>query len=442
MSPDLNKQLPQRPKSLRVNLSWTFAGNTVYGISQWLMLVVLARLGSPEVVGRFALGMAVTAPVAAFFNLQLRVLQATDARREHAFGEYFALRLLGISLAAVLISLIALFSTNQRDVFAIILAWGLARMAESLSDLIYGLFQQHERMDCVARSLLLRGPLALVALTITMFVTENTVWTVLSIAITWAIVFVVHDVPVAGIVMSTKLGQLFRPRWHMLTLGHIFVKAIPVGLVTALLALQTNLPRYVIECFLGARQLGVFAVMASTLLVGMMFVRAANQSAIPRLARNYAAAQHEDFLRLVLKLLCLYGLWGLVGVILVIIAGPYLLTATYGPEYTEYQHVFVWLAVAYAVRFIRMPIGAAAQAMRRFWWQFSVHIFVVIVSIPACMLLIPRFGLAGAAYAIIITIVLEILAYTAVAHYVLRDVFLNASQTCAKEVSEYARETS
>src|SRR2546425_157717 len=68
------------PRSLRANFSWTLAGNVVYAACQWGMLIVLARLGSPTMLGQFALGLAVTTPVIIFANLQLRAVQTTDAK--------------------------------------------------------------------------------------------------------------------------------------------------------------------------------------------------------------------------------------------------------------------------------------------------------------------------------------------------------------------------
>ena len=96
-----------RPLSLRSNFSWTFAGNVVYAGCQWGMLMVLAKLGSPEWSGQFALGLAVTAPIIMLTNLQLRAIQATDARREYRFGHYLALRLATTALALLVIAGIA-----------------------------------------------------------------------------------------------------------------------------------------------------------------------------------------------------------------------------------------------------------------------------------------------------------------------------------------------
>src|SRR5467141_2714208 len=78
------------PTSLRSSVQWSLIGNVFYSACQWAILIVLAKLGSPESVGQFALGLALTAPIMLFANLQLSALQATDARREFRFGHYLA----------------------------------------------------------------------------------------------------------------------------------------------------------------------------------------------------------------------------------------------------------------------------------------------------------------------------------------------------------------
>ncbi|GIS58763.1 MAG: hypothetical protein CM1200mP2_09880 [Planctomycetaceae bacterium] len=52
-----------RPLSLRQNFAWTLPANLAYAACQWGILVVLAKVGSPELGGLFVLAMALTAPV-------------------------------------------------------------------------------------------------------------------------------------------------------------------------------------------------------------------------------------------------------------------------------------------------------------------------------------------------------------------------------------------
>ena len=65
-----------KPLTLRRNFSWTFVSNVVYAGCQWGILMVLAKLGSPENIGQFTLGLAQTAPVFMLTNLQLHEIPA------------------------------------------------------------------------------------------------------------------------------------------------------------------------------------------------------------------------------------------------------------------------------------------------------------------------------------------------------------------------------
>src|SRR5271156_4948572 len=111
---------------LRVSFSWTLAGNVIYAVTQFGALSVLAKLGNPAVVGQYALALAITAPVFMFTNLQLRGVQATDARHEYQFSDYFTLRCLSTLAGTLTISVIAALSHYDRTTKLVILLITLA----------------------------------------------------------------------------------------------------------------------------------------------------------------------------------------------------------------------------------------------------------------------------------------------------------------------------
>src|SRR5438552_2838114 len=86
---------------LRRDFAWVLSGNLLYSACQWGIVVALAKLGSPKQVGEYALGLAVSAPIMLFANLQLRALMASDVTGQFRFGRFLAFRL--ISLAAALL---------------------------------------------------------------------------------------------------------------------------------------------------------------------------------------------------------------------------------------------------------------------------------------------------------------------------------------------------
>jgi O-antigen/teichoic acid export membrane protein len=379
---------------LRRNATWALAGNVVYAATQWLALVALARLGTPAAVGQFALGMAIGAPVALLGNLQLRSVLATDARGEHAWGAYLGLRIATTLLALVVTAAIAGLG-YQGDAVWVIALVGLAKAIESVSDLYYGLMQQHERMDVMARSLIARGLLGLGALATGLALTGEVRWAVAAMAGAWAVVLVAHDLPAAAALLPREARAPRFDRPPMLALARV---ALPLGLTTLFLSLDHNIPRYVVEHHLGEARLGIFAAMAYVQVAGEVVIRALGQTATPRLARHWAAGERRAFDRLLHRLLALGCALGAAGVGLAALIGEPVLRSLFGAPFAAEADVFTWLMLAAAFTYLGSLLGYAVAATRAFA-RFTVpYAAVTVVALVAALLWIPRHGLHGAAW--------------------------------------------
>src|SRR5258706_6402089 len=94
-------------KPLRTDFTWVVSGNVLYSACQWGVVVALAKLGNPEQVGEYALGLAVSAPVILFANLQLRMLVASDVADRFGFGQYLTFRLVSLATALAAVAAVA-----------------------------------------------------------------------------------------------------------------------------------------------------------------------------------------------------------------------------------------------------------------------------------------------------------------------------------------------
>ncbi|OUL27223.1 oligosaccharide flippase family protein [Nostoc sp. 106C] len=394
-----------KPLTLRRNFSWTFIGNAVYAACQWGMLVLLAKLGSPEMVGQFTLGLAVTAPVIMFTNLQLRVVQATDAKKQYIFSDYLGLRLIGSGLALVIIATITLLAGYQWETSVVILLVGLAKAFEAISDVFYGLLQQHERMDRIALSLMIKGPLSLLLLGIGVYISGNIVWGVVGLVCAWAIVLLTYDIRNGALILN-QVSQV-QPRWHLATLAKLVPLALPLGLVMMLISLNTNIPRYFIEHYLGENRLGIFAAISYLMVAEQMIVSALADSAVPRLAKYYANQNSAAFRMLLFKLGAVNALIGGAGVVVALVAGKEVLTLLYRPEYAQYTEVFTLLMIGAAINYTFACLGYGRTAARYFLIQVPLSFLVTSSSTLACFWLIPNQGLRGAAIALIIAAIVE-----------------------------------
>lgn len=395
---------------LRINFAWTLIGNIVYAACQWGMLSVLAKLGTPEMVGQFALGLAITAPVMLFSNLSLRSVQSTDALQEYRFGEYLALRLTTTLFALLLITGIAFFIGDARETMWVILLLGLAKATESISDVFYGLFQQYERMDRIAYSLLGRGCLGLVLFALGTYLTGNIVGGVLGLVVAWGLILVAYDIPSGAFILhlASRFGA-WQPIWKTQKLLHLAKRALPLGFTLMLISLNANIPRYFIQGYNGERELGFFAAMAYLMVAGTTVVNALGQSASPRLANYYAKGSVTLFRALLLKLIGIGGWLGIGGVLLAWVAGKEILALLYRQEYAAFSETLVWLAVATGISYIASFLGYGMTAAH----YYRIQPFILIVTVASSILfsywLIPSYGILGAVWAIGLASILQAL---------------------------------
>jgi O-antigen/teichoic acid export membrane protein len=409
---------------LRVNLLWTLCGNVAYAASQWGMLILLAKLSGPETVGQFALGLAITAPVFMLSNLQLRGIQATDARRDFLPGDYLALRLITTALAGAAITALVLGGGFRADTALVILAVALAKAIESLSDILYGLLQQHERMDRIAVSMIVKGALSLGVLGSAIALTGRTVVAVMGLAAAWAAVLVAYDLPrcaALGREECPDAGAAFlRPRWSWPHLRKLTWLALPLGIVMMLISLGASVPRYFIEAALGVEPLGIFSAMAYLMVLGNTVVFALGQAASPRLARYHAAGRIEAFRSLLMRLVGLAVVGGCAAVLIALGWGRILLQTLYTDEYARNTDVFVWLAIATAVGAVGSFLGYGMTSARCFRAQAPLFAVGVVATTLVSALLIPWLGLLGAALATTIGQVVQLLGSAWVIQTILR----------------------
>jgi O-antigen/teichoic acid export membrane protein len=388
-----------RAASLRTNFAWTLAGTVVYAGCQWGILVVLAKLTSPEAVGQFALGAAVTAPVFLFTGLQLRASQATDTVRGFPFADYLGVRAGGMIVGLIVTALLAWGSGYDRATLLVILVVGASKAVEGMSDVYYGAMQHRERMRPIAISLMARGILALAAAGAALRMGGGVLGAVAAIAVSWAAVLLVHDVPMAApFAYAPGRRRPSRERWR--SVRTLVMTCLPLGLCTMLVSLRVNVPRYFIRDQLGSAELGVFAALSSLLAAGNLVLAALGQSATPRMARYHELRDVRAFRRLVARLTVIAALVGAAGLAVALLAGEPLLRFVFGPRYAGRADLLVWLMAAGLVMYVTSPLGYALVATRRFAVQVPLFAVTTLLCAGVSWSLVPAYGLLGAACAL------------------------------------------
>ena len=367
------------------------------------MLIALAKLGTPETVGAFALGLAVTAPVLMFTNLQLRGVQVTDAKREYEFGDYLGLRLLSLALSLVVFGVIVLVSGYSATTAIVVFVIGITKIFDSLSDIIYGLLQQREKMDRIAISRILQGVLQLGVLSVALWLTHNLIFAVLGMAIISGVITFVYDIPNAIHILKSEKADvasglhLLRPNGSKKNLLKLVKLCLPLGLVMLAVSLNYNIPQYFIEKEIGIYELGVFAALVSLTMIDTQVISALGQVASPRLSQYFASGEIKSFQKLILQLVAIGAVVGGLVMLISLYFGKQIIISLFGPEYARYFATFICVMIGSWLANVTMILGYGITAARRFNVQLTIAVIVLTVTAIICYVLIKPMGILGVA---------------------------------------------
>ncbi len=392
-SPTTSQSHPEL--SRRGSFGWTLVGRVIYGLAQWGTLVLVAKLGSVADVGRFSLGLAVTAPVMVFCNMHLRNLYATDTTGRFGWGTYRQVRRV-TALVGLLVCAVMAASLYEGAAAWVIAAVALAKSVEMLEDLRYGVFQRFGRMDGFSKSLILRAVAGLGALAAVMTTTGELRLAVLGMAAAWVVVWLLHDRPASDALLDARGQARCAPGGSP---RGLVLMALPMGLMWLIDSLNQNIPRYVVEAHLGEELLGFYMPMTYVVTVGSAFVFALGAPLAPRLARHVAAGDASAFARMSLGLFALAAAMGGAGVLVAACLGDVFLGLAYAESFAAYQPEFVWIMIGGSMHFVLALSMYALTAARLLKTQAVLYLATATTTGVAALAWVPCDGLMGAAKA-------------------------------------------
>lgn len=409
-----SKSVARAAPTTRVRRSATliFAGNIGNAIFQWGMIVFLARWYDPETVGAFGLGVAVVTPLVTFSSMQLQTLLATDHRNDRPLSVFLSARIVTSLLAMLMLGVVVVWGGYSQALSLIILATGLAKSLESLSELCFAQFQKQGHSEWIAISLLLRGAIGLAALCAAMVIYSSLVAGVAATAVVSAVVLLLFDLPLAFRCSASGLPSPKTTRILQLrSLAPLLVLGFPLGLAMMLNSLNMNIPRYFLAHWGGEHALGIFVALSFAMRVGFYVETALSQAALPRMAKLFAENRRREFYRLTAKLLTCAAVAGLAGLLISLACGRQLLTWFYTVEYAEYAQSLNLLMVAAGVGYVGGLLKATTDATQTYISQLPLFMIAAVLSLIGGWMLIPTYGIAGAAIALIIARASLVLGY-------------------------------
>ncbi len=397
--------------NLKKNFIYLFTGNLVYAICQWGMLVVYAKMGSPEVVGKFSLASAIVSPILMFTNLQLKAMQATEVANKYTLDDFMAVRVISIGVAFVVTALVGLGCYRNDGILSVLAILVMAKGIEALNDVLYGYFQKHEGMGFIAQSMAIKGILSLAILACAFYFSKNLAISLLALFLVWFGRMLFFDFPwlthfEMGKYIYHGVGEFCSRIMKVWTTRNMIMREILksgtyLGVALGLISLNSSVPRFIVNKFLGERELGFFSAIVYTSVAINVFVMSVGNATSPRLARLYFDGDKVGFLKVLFRNLEVVLAFGVLALLTVFFFGPQLLTIMYTREYAAYNPVFFLAVLAMTIFSVASMLGFSLIAIKSYAEQVPIFIAVLVANVALCYLLIPMVGLIGAVWGMV-----------------------------------------
>lgn len=372
---------------------------------------------SPDDVGVFALGLALSAPVMFLANLGLRTTLVTDIASEFEFGNYLTLRIATSVAGVAVIAVIAALAGYTPVEAMVVLAVSVGKAIDNVSDIVHGAFQKIEKLDVPAVGMMLNGVLSLVLLSSMVALTGNVVWAAIGSLAGSTLSLTAYNLPTAKRTLGSSASgrrSPVAPIWDLGVQRRLIVLSAPLGIAYLLTSLNLNAPRYAIDHYLGSYELGIFSALAYLLTIGPTVMGALSQAMLPRAAALYGTGQRRPFASLVIRLVGFAVASGMATIIVAWSLGSTIVAAVYTREYARHESVLIWLTVAMTMSFVVWFLDLGLGAARRFSVQAAANVATLAATVVLSIALIPGHGLVGATWALTGGLLVQVVVKAAV----------------------------
>jgi O-antigen/teichoic acid export membrane protein len=400
---------------LALNSTYTLTANLLVALSNWLLLVIIAKKFPDEFLGQFVICLSLISPIFLLLSLKLRTVIVVDFSNENTLEQYIGTRLITSTLALVLCISVGSYLFEDIPMWLFLLV-SIYKFADSCSELSYSFSQRTGRFLYVACSQGSRSILSIATMLVLAITTGSSLITIIGWTLT-AILFSFVDLIFANKFRQQENGaginwcSLMAIFTNFQTCWKMTKKYYPMSIGLVMGALFVYIPTYVIENSINIEAAGRFAAVSYFLTAGGVLVNSLSQAVSPKFSGLIQQGSLEGYRKLTLGM-CAIGLAiGFVAVLVALVWGQFFLTLFYNAQIGTLGDELVWILIAASIRYVYIFIGTSMNSIKAFNIQTKIYSVGTSIVLLGCLWLVPLFGMVGAAYAMVIATAVECIIF-------------------------------
>lgn len=386
------------PLSFKTNVFWTLLSQISNIVLQFVIIIVISKYSSIEKVGDYGLMLAIISPAQLFLSMGIDKLWITNANVKLDYHIYNGLALITSLLLPVICCLIFVVFFSDGYLFYSVLVISCYRAVTKYREFWYGIFQQKERMDFIAKSSMIISLGSCILFVSSFIYYKDLVNSFLVVMMYNLLVLFFYDSKrVKGLISSSLLSLSINSNDYK----RVVLNGASLGFASFLNSFKTNIPRYIIEIVIGDRSiLGAYtAFMQIVTPIGYL-----NESLVKASIGTLTRLRNvnfQKFKRLVTLLIFSSFVISFLSIIFFVLFDELIITMLFTEDYLNFIYILYFLLIA---RIILMPTAYFKLILlifNRINIQLKVMIINTIILVILCFYLTYIFDIEGLLYAIV-----------------------------------------
>lgn len=392
-----------KKKSTLANIFYNSFGTMFYYGCQWLTTLLVVRLSGFEDAGNYSLALTFTAAFGILALFNTRQYQVSDVIGEYTDQTYIRSRIVAIILAFFICFFGLLCNDYTLYQNAVILLYMLYKCAEAYIDVFHGIDQKNGRMDYICYSYMARGVFMFAGFCGVLYLTKNLVYAVGTMALVTILTAVFYDRRMAGRFMkpeSVKDAQAWK---------HLMIAMIPLVVVAVTNNLSISLPKYFLERYADATELGYYSSVATPSMIVQVGANTIFVPLITPLADKLKENDRKGFTDILKKVAVVFLVLSVCAVIVSALLGEWFLVLVFKEEIRPYTYLFVPIILSTLMISINACLFPVCTVLREIKGQLAVGICGLISSLIASVICVKLYGMNGVVIALLITLGIQII---------------------------------
>jgi O-antigen/teichoic acid export membrane protein len=360
-------------------LLWTLLGVGFVSGTQWVILLILTNYSGLVFAGDYALALSIVTPMTLLFGMSLRAA-CVSSRGSIEIEDAIDFRLISLFFVVVCSLLFAFLlpSTDLGFLYLVIVVC-IMKVSDQISDIYYVVPYMAGRNDLIGKATSIRAAASLFFFVIGFYFLDSVFWGLFFSGLVLCLITFFFDRNFAISLFSSP----FKVCLDFFKLFSVLKVSWALGLSSFIVSLNSNLPRYFVDVFLGREAQGAFSSMSYLVILLSLPITALGVALRPKIA---SLVMSGDFLKVRYIVLITVGLvfiFWLMFFIASLFFSVDFVVFLYGSSMLSYAEDFIyasWVALPVLLGSLIMFLFSSLGGFKEGLFYSLLSVFVMVVG--------------------------------------------------------------